>query len=259
MDEFHPFNVRLHGITAAIVADAPSWAVLAPTVLDFIDDGVVVAHNASFDTSVIRQTSDAAGLPWPTMNYLCSLAVARRTLKLPYYRLPFVAHACNVELGNHHSADDDAHATAMVTVALAKMNECGSLDELTTKIKIRLGSMSPLTYRPSSLHNTTSGSALPGVNENADTNHHLYGRVVVFTGALSSMTRQDAWDMSVEVGGIPEKTVTKRTNVLVVGDFNPASLAPGQEVTGKAAKAFQLQDKGQDIELMTEDDFLREL
>ena len=30
-------------------------------------------------------------------------------------------------------------------------------------------------------------------------------------------------------------------------------------MTGKAAKAFALQDKGQDIEVMTEDDFVRSL
>jgi hypothetical protein len=36
-------------------------------------------------------------------------------------------------------------------------------------------------------------------------------------------------------------------------------LAPGMVTTGKAAKVFALQDKGQDIELMTEDDFLRSL
>ena len=53
--------------------------------------------------------------------------------------------------------------------------------------------------------------------------------------------------------------MTKRTNVLVIGDINPAVLAPGMVITGKAAKAFALQDKGQEIEVMTEDDFLRSL
>ncbi|MFF3575216.1 hypothetical protein [Nocardia jiangxiensis] len=43
----------------------------------------------------------------------------------------------------------------------------------------------------------------------------------------------------------------------IVGDINPAALRPGSNVTGKARKAFELQDKGQDIEVMTEDDFLR--
>ena len=68
-----------------------------------------------------------------------------------------------------------------------------------------------------------------------------------------------AWDDVVRVGGIPERSVTKQTNILVIGDINPAVLAPGMVTTGKAAKVFALQDKGQDIELMTEDDFLRSL
>ena len=61
------------------------------------------------------------------------------------------------------------------------------------------------------------------------------------------------------VGGIPELSVTQRTSILVIGNINPAVLAPDIVTTGKAAKAFALQDKGQDIEVMTEDDFLRSL
>jgi len=57
----------------------------------------------------------------------------------------------------------------------------------------------------------------------------------------------------------PELSVTQRTSILVIGNINPAVLAPDIVTTGKAAKAFALQDKGQDIEVMTEDDFLRSL
>ena len=42
----------------------------------------------------------------------------------------------------------------------------------------------------------------------------------------------------------------------MLGDFNPANLRPGATYSGKARKAFELQGKGQDIELMTETDFL---
>jgi len=79
----------------------------------------------------------------------------------------------------------------------------------------------------------------------------------VFTGTLMSMTRQIAWEECARIGAIAEKSVTKRTNVLVVGDINPAVLRPGSDITGKARHAFELQDKGQEIEVMTEDDFLR--
>ncbi len=99
----------------------------------------------------------------------------------------------------------------------------------------------------------------PDVNPDADPDHPFYGRVIVFTGALMSRTRQVAWDDVAGVGGIPERSVTKHTNVLVIGDINPAVLAPGMVTTGKAARALALQENGQDIEVMTEDDFLRSL
>ena len=103
------------------------------------------------------------------------------------------------------------------------------------------------------------GLVRPKGNIEADVDHPLYGRVLVLTGGLMSMTRQQAWDQVAQVGGIPEPVVTKRTNILVAGDINPATLAPGTLTTGKAARAFALQDQGQDIEIMTEDDFLRAL
>ena len=73
------------------------------------------------------------------------------------------------------------------------------------------------------------------------------------------MTRQVAWDEVARAGGLTNQDVTKKTQVLVAGDINPAVLAPGMTTTGKAAKALRLKDKGQDIELMTELDFLRSL
>jgi NAD-dependent DNA ligase len=104
-----------------------------------------------------------------------------------------------------------------------------------------------------------SGSRLvrPELNPNADPDGYLYGHVVVFTGTLMSMNRRIAWGECARVGAIAEHDTTKRTNVLVIGDINPAVLRPGSPLTAKARKAFELQDKGQDIEVMTEDDFLR--
>lgn len=99
----------------------------------------------------------------------------------------------------------------------------------------------------------------PSIAADADPEHPLYGRVVVFTGALVSMTRDLAWEELGRVGGIPEYGVTKRTNVPVIGDINPAVVTPGADLMAKAMKAFALRQKGRDIEVMAEDDFLRAL
>jgi DNA polymerase-3 subunit epsilon len=81
--------------------------------------------------------------------------------------------------------------------------------------------------------------------------------VIVFTGALQSMTRQDPWDAAVGVGASPEKNVTRRTDVVVIGGFDPAHLRPGSALSEKARKALAMQDKGQDIEVLTEADFVQ--
>ena len=55
------------------------------------------------------------------------------------------------------------------------------------------------------------------------------------------------------------RNTTKRTNVLVIGEMDPARLRPGMSLSGKARKAALLQEAGQDIELMTEADFLEHI
>jgi DNA polymerase III subunit epsilon len=125
-----------------------------------------------------------------------------------------------------------------------------------------MGCLEPGRYVPTVRRDARGGQyrlATPGTSTDAKPEHPLYGRVIVFTGALKSRTRQQAWNDVAGVGGIPEKDVSSRTNILVVGDLNPALLTPGATTSGKAARAFALQSKGQDIEVMTEDDFNRSL
>lgn len=258
VDYFEPFNTALHGIDAEMVRDAPRWDMLLPAIVDYIGNDVVVAHNAGFDIGVIRYACAVDNMEWPTMRFLCTLVMARRALRLPSYRLPFVTNACGFDMVDHHDPLADARAVVSVIRALAHQGCHTDLDSLAAGHRISIGRMSSGIYKGSvSTATGNNGLVFPGVNPDADPDGYLFGRVVVFTGALMSMTRQIAWEECARVGALAEKSPTKRTNVLVVGDINPAVLRPGSNITGKARKAFELQDKGQDIEVMTEDDFVR--
>lgn len=258
-DYFHSFNTMLHGISAETVANSPRWKDVLPNLVDFVDGDTVIAHNAGFDLGVVRYACVADGIHWPTMDFLCTLVLARRAFQLPSYRLPFVTQACGATITGHHHAAADAEAAARVAVALARRQGVDRLDDLANHFAVRVGRMDTGFYQPSLWKRPNNGLVATEANKHADPDHPLYGRVIVFTGALASMTRQQAWEEVARVGGIAEKQPTKRTNVLVVGDINPAVLAPGCVLTGKARRAFELQDQGYDIELMTEDDFLRAL
>lgn len=260
VDHFDAFNVALHGIDASMVRDAPRWDVVLPALVAYIGDDVVVAHNAGFDIGVIRYACAVDNIEWPEMRFLCTLVMARRALRLPSYRLPFVTDACGFEMENHHDPLADARAVVGIIDAFARGGGVANLADLAAVHRMSIGRMSSGLYRGSVSTMTGSGALVrPDLNPDADPEGYLYGRVVVFTGTLMSMTRQIAWEECARIGAVPEKTPTKRTNVLVVGDINPAVLRPGSNLTGKARKAFELQDSGQDIEVMTEDDFVRSL
>jgi DNA polymerase-3 subunit epsilon len=260
-DHFDGFNTGLHGIDAGMVSDAPRWRQVADWIVNYIGSDTVVCHNAGFDISVLRHACTADDIAWPNMDYLCTLVLARRAFRLPSYRLPFVAAECDVSLVRHHQASDDARCAALIAVAMARKQGADTLAELATSFYVCIGHLEEGRYTSSARGSHGGGYKLirPDANPDADPDHPFYGRVLVFTGTLQSRTRQTAWEQVAKVGGIPQPSVTKRTNVLVAGDINPSVLAPGVVTTGKAAKVFALQARGQDIEVMTEDDFLRSL
>lgn len=258
VDHFDPFNKIIHGISEAMVANEPRWKDLLPSIVDFIGDDVVVAHNAGFDTGVVRYACAVDHIEWPGLRFLCTMVLARQSLSLPSYRLPFVLDALGFPFDDHHDPLSDARAVAQVIGGLATAKGAQDLEELAAAVGVCIGHMRGGIYKGSVSISGSGGRPVRGeMNADADPDGYLYGRVVVFTGGLFSMTRQIAWDECSRMGALPEQSTTKRTNVLVIGDVNSAVLRPGSNLTAKARRAFELQDQGQDIEVMTEDDFLR--
>ena len=186
-DWFDGWNVAIHGITAEMVADAPRWKDILPHVMQFIGGDVVVAHNASFDISVIRYACAVDNIEWPEMRFLCTLAMARRALALPTYRLPFVAESLGFHLDGHHDALADADAVAAVVARLAVRQGAADLASLANSVGVQVGRMSGGIYRGIvAVGSGSRGFTSTEVNTDADPSGYLYGRVVVFTGTLLS-------------------------------------------------------------------------
>jgi DNA polymerase-3 subunit epsilon len=109
----------LHGITWAMVKDAPvfaaAWAKLAPLL-----DGAtfLAAHNAPFDRRVLAECCSAAGLSPPPLPFVCTVQLARRTWALKEANLPAVCRRLGIGL-IHHNAGSDAEACARIVIAAA--------------------------------------------------------------------------------------------------------------------------------------------
>lgn len=116
---FLPMNTAIHGIRPEDVADAPEfpelWRDLAPRV----EGALVLAHNASFDLSVLRHTLAGYGLAHPCCAYLCTVIVARRAWPgLARHRLDVLAEHLGLTL-DHHRAGSDAEACGRIALAAA--------------------------------------------------------------------------------------------------------------------------------------------
>ena len=116
---FETMNVRVHGIRETDVADAPAWSPVHGRLTEFVGDDVVVAHNAAFDASVLREACLAAGITTPQHAFLCSRRLAEEFLVLDKYGLKQVAAHLGLDPFAHHDALQDATAAAQVVLALA--------------------------------------------------------------------------------------------------------------------------------------------
>ncbi len=110
--------VELTGITDAMVADAEPISIVLPEFYDFIGDGALVAHNASFDTSFIKKAAKDNGMKFDFC-YLDTLEISRALVQgVKNYKLDTLTKHFDVKLENHHRACDDATATAHIFIKL---------------------------------------------------------------------------------------------------------------------------------------------
>lgn len=140
-DWFSEGNIRVHGITPAMVQDAPTYSEVINQMLEFIDEDLLVAHNASFDMGVLAASAKAISQELPKLRYGCSLKIARKTYNLESYRLNAVAYAIGHEEFEHHNALADSDACARIVIHAAQRHGVQDLPELLAATKVRLGAL----------------------------------------------------------------------------------------------------------------------
>ena len=129
-----PFEIeKLTGINDAMVMEAKTIEEVLPEFMDFCSGAVMVAHNADFDMSFIRQNLKAQGIS-RDFTVVDTVTLARNLLPaLSNAKLNTVAKALGIALENHHRAVDDAGCTAEIFVRFMQMlsdRNISNLDEL---------------------------------------------------------------------------------------------------------------------------------
>ncbi|MDR1896943.1 MAG: 3'-5' exoribonuclease [Prevotellaceae bacterium] len=266
-NHYSSYNISIHGIAPKDTLDKPEFDVVWKEIFPLIDGKMVIAHTAAFDMYVLRDVLDLYGLDYPNIKTMCSCTLSRRTFpRLISYSLAPICDYLNIPLLNHHRAGDDAEACAKICLKAFEKTGVSDFSMLADTHRIIPGTMShesksytgPGTKGKLYDHKDIDARTIEGDASKHDVENLFYGKVVVFTGTLMGIVRKDAWQIIADIGGIFEKSVTSRTNFLVVGqqDFK---IVGESGLSGKQKKAMQLLQKGQDIEIISEKDFLENI
>ena len=147
---FMPINIGIHGIRPAMVKDELEFDKVWDKIKHYFNNNLVIAHNASFDISVLRNTLDLYGIEAPEFNYICTMKLSRNFYSdLDNAKLNTVNNFLGYEF-KHHDALDDAMACSNILLNIS--NELGTKDinEISRLLGVTIGTVNNSGYTPSS-------------------------------------------------------------------------------------------------------------
>ena len=264
---FHPINVGLHGITEDTVKDEWEWPRIWQDIQDFIGDLPLVAHNASFDLSVLRAVLNEYSEDWPEYEYWCTWVMSKAALNLASYSLSSVSKNLEIEHEESHRALSDAMTAARVAIALLERTETSSFEEAGKALGVRGGMLYNshwITCRKISNlkedEDQRLSQRLQSLNidrDFVDPGGDFRGKQVAITGSLDSMTRAEAQELLFSSGAKVTSSISKNLDYLVSGAQDLRKLSEGDVQSAKYRKVMELRSQGKEIEIIDEEQFLQ--
>ncbi len=115
--EILPNFTSIHGIRVRDVAYSPTFADAWPLMRDFIGSDYLVAHNSSFDKSVLKYCLAYYDIDFPLPSFSCTVQCARKAWPmLMNHKLDTVSRYLGIQL-KHHEALSDSLACAKIYLA----------------------------------------------------------------------------------------------------------------------------------------------
>lgn len=243
---FSQKNISIHGITSEQVSDSPLFSDIIPDLIDLFEDSPIT-HYGHFDRTAFLQ----AGFP-DISNFFDITYAVRKILQLESgYKLNQICERFNITLDNHHDALADAKAAGLILLECLNYSKYNNLMELLQNIPQGFGKNKTYTHQNKKryhnyAHNKSAKISTLEIAENGV----FKGETICFTGDLISYPiREEAQKLVAQNGGNISQTVTKKTTILVIGNY--------PTITNKEKKARELISNGQKIKLITENEWLK--
>ncbi len=132
--------IELTGIDNRMVANAPKEEEAIRKFFEFCgEDAVLVAHNATFDTDVMKSSCRRCGIDY-NYSHIDTLVMAQCLISdIKNYKLDTISNHFKLPKFDHHRADEDAGALAGIfekLIELAKEQGIENVSQMNEKLKV---------------------------------------------------------------------------------------------------------------------------
>ncbi len=118
----HPDATKTHGITPAMLTDAPSFPEIWKTVSPLLEGKHVVIYNANFDVRILAKEAEYYGLTVPTYYPHCLMRMYMAVVVEGKYQLAVACEHFGVETPPHRGTQD-AEATRQLLLKMAMITD----------------------------------------------------------------------------------------------------------------------------------------
>lgn len=230
-NRYSPQNVSVHHITPEKTQNSPTFDIVWGEIGEYLDRNFIVAHNISFDMSVLRKSLEEYNIPCPIfMGTACTCTITGGA------RLDLACEKYDIPLTEHHDALCDAEACAQLFLKYLDGEigpesdlecECNSdfyfdsdpepnsdpeLERLMRDLQERSKRTEPIYY-----HEKISGDLLKKDLTGANPNNPFYDKKVVITGVFSIDRKELAAKLK-NMGADIDSGITKRTDFVLIGE-----------------------------------------
>lgn len=259
---FMPINIGIHGIRPATVKNELEFDKVWEQIKAYFNNTLVIAHNASFDISVLRNTLEFYNIKMPEFKYICTMKLSRNFYSnLENAKLNTVNKFLGYEF-KHHDALADAMACSNILLNICEELHTKDINEISRYVGVTLGDVNEKGYKPSStkgriLKTSTKEFSKASSNKSKKFDFNAFkDEVVVFTGRLKSMSREEGRILVRKLNGTNGSSVTRKTTYLVT-NIREIEKLHKDEMSIKLRKAVDLKEKGYNIKFLNEEEFLK--
>ena len=224
-NDYDRTNVEIHHIMPSDTANAPTLAAYADEIYGMLNGANVIAHNASFDRSVLWASFEKHGLPIPEpREWHCTYA-------LTGLKLNEACTSYKIEFKTHHDAMCDAEACANLYIKLAT-----------------LARRTPAQKKQDRLAEIQEVVDVAFASQIFPEAPFFQGKGVVVTGVFRNFPEREYISVILEKFGASIKSsISKRVNIVICGEL------PGPK---KMEAIEKLRNAGVLIDIWTEGDLI---